>query len=556
MKTIFKRSLCLGLILLFLVPSIVACKKDQKGDGESESVSDVVETDAAEKDTLDTDTEADTESDAITDTEVDTEADTEEESVKDVDEDTEEETEKETEEETENKYDVYDDLGDIDLDGREINIASSNHPWLGDEIAVDRFSGEVVSDAIYKRNMMVEARLNAKLNNILLSDNLYDPGNDVIMSINGGTHMYDLVLAATYTSIIRTAEGAWRDLTNYDSLDLSKPYWNQLFNEQMSIGGSQYMATGAISLSYYRMTYVTLVNDNLLNSHPGAPDLFSVVDDNKWTIEYQKNLAKDYYHDATGNGKDSGDTFGFVTQLFNGSYPYLSSCEINMMSKGPDGYYQLALDTNKLHNVVDQLLELFSAESTYTTMAMSNWDEVEKIFSEGRALMINTMLRSIESHDLVNMQDGYSILPVAKYSEDQDTYYSFVHDSFTAMAIPASAPEWDCDVFASVMEALASESYRTVTPAYYEVALKRYANNLESIEMLDMITQNVYVDPAMAYIQRTNQFFVKIRDIVKSDGINGTGNTVSSTYSGEYMETIRKDIARLNAAIKDYQAVS
>ena len=38
--------------------------------------------------------------------------------------------------ESTNKYDVYDDLGDIDLEGRTITIASSDYPWYGDEIAV------------------------------------------------------------------------------------------------------------------------------------------------------------------------------------------------------------------------------------------------------------------------------------------------------------------------------------------------------------------------------------------------------------------------------------
>ena len=65
------------------------------------------------------------------------------------------------------------------------------------------------------------------------------------------------------------------------------------------------------------------------------------------------------------------------------------------------------------------------------------------------------------------------------------------------------------------LEVMASESYRVVTPAYYEVALKsRYTKDPASWEMLDLITENLYIDPGVLYTKNISSVHQKFRDIV------------------------------------------
>lgn len=493
--------LALLLLICMLIPSIVACKKDGTADGET---TDEVDNSVSESETKD-------------------------------------------------KYDVHDNLGDVDLGEKEVTIATTADPWFKGELTVEKFNGEIVNDAVYKRNMFVESRLNMKIKNEEVPGDVYQPANRVLMYLQAGIHAYDLVLAPVYSTIINTTKGCWRDLSKYDNIELSQPYWSQSFNEQLSVGnGSQFMATGAISLSYYRLTYVTLVNDALLATHSDAPNLFEVVNNKDWTIEYQTQLTREYYVDNGDDIKGKDDTYGFIAASYNGTNPYWSSCQLTMLDKTDDGFYTYAMDKARVSTVTDQLITLFTADSTWTSNIRSNNDELHKKFASGTALMATVMLQAVESASVQNMKDEYSILPIPKLDKDQDTYYSFVHDRFTAIAIPTTAPEWDCDNFAAVMEAMASESYRTVTQAYYEKALKdRYAKNPESVKMLDMITQNVYVDAGEIYVKVLNDICQHVRNIVDSAVKNGTGNTVASTYNDGWEAQCRKSVEDLNKGLKE-----
>ena len=507
-----KRILCMILLLCILVPSIVACKKNQQQvDG--------------------SDTNGEVSSSGET--------------------------------ETGNKYDVYDDLGDIDLGGKTYTIANVDRTLYHDEISVDRYSGDLVKDSIFKRNQMVEARLNITIKNERVANegkNQYSVSDAFRKNVGAGIHAYDLVSSPVYCTLMFTGENILYDLNKVNNINLAKPYWSQYFNETASIGDSQYMATGAVSLSYYRFLYVTIMNEKVLSSVSGAPsssDIINTVNDNKWTLEYQKTLAANYYSDIGISGKDEGDSFGFITTDYLGVDPYWSSCEISMLNKNDSNYYVYALDTNRLHGVTETVLQLFKAESTWCVphdpsheTGNGEFPAIYDMFAKGDSLMATIRLGGVEEYAISNMSDEYMILPIPKYTDDQDTYYSFVHDSFTGMAIPNSTPEWEIENVGAVMEAMASESYRTVTPAYYETALKaRYAGSPESVEMLDMITQNVYIDGGALYTKKLLNISQLFRNVVRDDVRNGKGNLIMSTYNAEYATNVKAALTELQKEI-------
>ena len=470
-------------------------------------------------------------------------------------------------EETKNKYDVYDDLGDLTFDGREITIGRVDRSLYDDEVSVERYTGDIVNDAIFKRNQLVENRLDIVINDVPIDSSGYAISNAIRTDMQSGTHNYDLTISPVYATIMYTGEGLLSDLTKTSHIDLSKPYWSQYFNECLSIGGSQYMASGAISLSYYRYLYVTIVNDTVLNSHTDAPNLIDVVNAKKWTLEYQKELTAQYYVDNGGNGKDETDGFGLITTDYNGVDGYWSSCEMPILEKDADDYYTLSFGRDRMSNVVDTVITMFSQDSTWCVphdpsheTGVGEWDAIYEKFAEGNALMATIKLEGVEKPAIRNMSDTYTILPIPKYDEAQQTYYSFVQDSFTGMAIPATAPEWDRDVSSAVMEAMASESYRTVTPAYYETALKaKYVKNPESVELLDMIATNVYIDGGEMYTKSLLSISQKFREIVATNILNGdlfesrgTYN-VGSSYSETFLNDVQTKLDELQASIKKIQ---
>lgn len=462
-----------------------------------------------------------------------------------------------------NKYDVYDDLGDIDLNKKKITIASVDRSWYDDEITVKRMTGDIVNDAVYNRNLLVADRLNITLESVRLGERGNNSGiqyavvNDLLKNVQAGDHNYDIISAPVYCTIMHTGENLFYDLKDIDAINFDKVYWSKYFNDVASIGNSQYMASGAISLSFYRFIFATFVNNNVLNSQPNAPDLVKVVNEGKWTLEYQRVLANQYYSDEGEAGKDQRDTFGLVTSEYLNVDPYWSSCQIKILNKTSDNYYEYALDTEKLSNVVDKLIQMFNENGTFCfrfdgTDETGNGEQAEiaEKFSNGTALMATLRLIEAENAHVRDMHDEYTILPMPKWSEDQTEYYSFVHDSFTGVAIPSTASPEEAQIFGQVLEAMASESYRTVTPAYYEKALKaRYAGSEASWEMLDMITENVYLDGGVLYTKKLKNVHQLLRNIMVQAYRNGKGNTVASTYNSNYAEQVKAELKTLQDSI-------
>ncbi len=148
------------------------------------------------------------------------------------------------------------------------------------------------------------------------------------------------------------------------------------------------------------------------------------------------------------------------------------------------------------------------------------------LFSSGLIGTTTMRLCSVETEQFTQMDDDYGVIPVPKFDENQKTHYTYLHDQFTSFGIASynANNEEKLQMLGAVLEALAVESYKTVFPAYYELALKgRYVDDPESWRMLDMIYENVKIDAGVLYTKELSSIHQIPRDMVK----NGT-NTVAS----------------------------
>ena len=85
-----------------------------------------------------------------------------------------------------------------------------------------------------------------------------------------------------------------------------------------------------------------------------------------------------------------------------------------------------------------------------------------------------------------------------KYDEVQEDYGTCVRATYSSFVIPRTAS--DRDMAAAVLECFASESYRQVSPAYYERALKvKYSRDDESAQIYDLIKSSVKFSFGVAY---------------------------------------------------------
>ena len=96
------------------------------------------------------------------------------------------------------------------------------------------------------------------------------------------------------------------------------------------------------------------------------------------------------------------------------------------------------------------------------------------------------------------MNDDFGIVPWPKYDASQEKYYTNVDAGTNLFIVPITNS--DPERTSIVLEALCAKGYRTVIPAYYEVALQtKYTRDDLSVQMLDIIKEGRVFDIGYYY---------------------------------------------------------
>lgn len=429
--------------------------------------------------------------------------------------------------ETQSKYDVGDELpSTLKFGGETVTIVSRSNKWVADEVAIENSDGGLIDSAIERRNKVVEDRLGITIDNVKVDGDQYAISNLIRNQASTG-HLYDVFANSVYSTIMYTGENCFANLKSLQYLDLSRPYWSQGFNDAASIGDKQYFCTGAIALSTYRFIFATFFNSDLFKTQPDIPSLYDTVNNHQWTIDYQMEICQKFWQDLDSDQKTSeGDICGFVSNADQiGVDPYWSSFKLPILSKDNENYLVYALDTDRTVTAVEKMQKLFWGTEGALSIAHTSGDgeqeTIAKKFSESTAAMVTLRIIETEGEYLRGMKDNYGIVPLPMLDANQDDYCSYAHDQMTAFGIANTTPYDRRDMLGAMLEAMAAESYRTVTPAYYEVALKnKYAKDPASWAMLDIITEKLYIDPGVLYTKKISSVHQMFRTIV-GDQLNG-----------------------------------
>ena len=402
----------------------------------------------------------------------------------------------------------------------------------GDEFGAEELGHGVVSDAVYERNIAVQEMLGVVLEMYPETD-----VNSVMdLDIQGGLGDYDLVANGTYMSVQPAMEGKYINLTPLENIDTSKHYWTQGYNDMVTFTDEnmQFLASGPIAISMFRFMYLTLYNKTLFVDNQ-IPDLYETVKQGKWTLDYQYSIVKDHYVDKDGDSKASeGDFYGFVTGDTISVDPYMVASDIHMIVKdGETGDLMYNADAlGSLSDLCDKVQLLYNDASTYVYKGASNddvpYNYIIEHFTDGNALMVTTMFLKMETNFESLAALSYGIAPMPKFSEIQQSYYSYVQDQVTCFGISAVVGDSERqEMLAAVLEAMAYHSYKLVRPAYYETALSdRYMQDPQSKEVLDTIFDTLYFD----FSSTCSNIFTScvIRDNLRPI-LSGKKNTVSSS---------------------------
>lgn len=414
-----------------------------------------------------------------------------------------------TQSELEERGAISDELPEMDFEGAEYRILCRADRAY--EIDAEEQTGAVENDSVYERNRLIEERFNVVINAITCES----PHNKIVSPTLAGDYAYEIAAHMAYKANEPISKGVYCSWTDMPYVDLEKPWYNRLSNDSATINGRLFAATGDLALTSMMFTYGIFFNKRICEAygHPDA-DLYAMVYDNKWTIDNFIGIVSGIYEDINGNGEtDDSDLYGFGEFPCDPADVWLTSFGQTLTGRDKDGKIIVTIMTEKTQSALEKVVTML-----YSTPGVraytEQWLERQR-FPAG--LMAFAPLAFENCFNTCrSMSDSYGILPNPKWDEQQEKYLTQAFDEYSVFGIPISVPPERLDLVGVIFEALSAESYKTVYPAHYDVALKgKYSEDADTAAMVDLIMDGRIFDFSyqfgIAHFKRLPYWF---RDLV------------------------------------------
>lgn len=380
---------------------------------------------------------------------------------------------------------VSDDLVTEDFGGREFRIVTHDPSefYIPEE---ERNQGDLIKDAKFARNEAVENRFNVKLT-LAYTGTYPEVSSYVSKTVLAGSDEFDLLMGMAVDTgdiVNKRLFLNWYDIEN---IDFTKPWWASSTSEELTVNGVALLAISDFNFSALTRTYCYMFNKNLAASYE-IGDLYQLALDGKWTFDKVLEIVKGIYVDDGNDNRDENDFYGMTHSNGSPINTYLWAFDNPICVKDADGVPQIAIKTDKINNIVNDIYDLIYSTGGvyYDNDAPSGTRYASDMFLAKKAIFVPESLLAPLSERFRNFDDDYGLLPYPKYDENQAEYHTMADGFHTVLAVPKTVT--DTAFVGKIVEALSAETYKTVVPTFYEIALKsRYLRDSESKEVLDII---------------------------------------------------------------------
>lgn len=401
-------------------------------------------------------------------------------------------------EETELKDKVPDDL---DYGGTTITIFVSNGAGQNEKLYAGQgeLTGDVENDAVIKRNMDAEERLNIVLDYYGESQGeVGNIGSLISRIIMAGDDTYDMFLGNEYGHVTVVTTGGLWNIDNLDYVDYSMPWWNDTYMDEMRVGkDARYFLVGDYIIETLRHAHTLFFNKDMYRDLFGnANEMYDWVLDGTWTVDRFAQTAQSAYSDLNNNGvTDRDDRLGYITYLCWASVdPFAYLGDVPYSTHDADGYIQLNLLNEQAVTLAEKVVSFFHQPGSLFRLES---DYSGKVFKEGGALFLG--LQSLGTAQWYrDMEADYGFLPYPKLDENQKAYHTLVADNALIGSIPSVSK--NLDKMGAVLEVLSYETRKTLIPAWYETALKlKYSRDDIASQIIDIIHDSTTTNFIYAY---------------------------------------------------------
>ena len=356
---------------------------------------------------------------------------------------------------------------------------------------VEEEDGDIINDGVFARNRAVEERYNVHLYAAAVPGiaELTTAARNAILA---NEDAYDVMVPHSITSVPTfITEHLLMDWKELPYVNFEKPWWNESIIKSTNIFGKQLIASGSYNLALapafcmiFNKTYIPDFN---------LENLYTVVNEYRWTIDYLSRVTKDITIDLNGDGVfDGQDQFGLTMNNDNTTLNYMYGFNYYSILIGNDGYPVVNTNNERVQQMVEKLYSLvYDDNKTFLTTYALQTSDGFPMFRDGRAFIIATGTDSA-----ITFRDAefdFGIIPYPMWNEEQQGYYTHIDAWHGVQCIPVTAV--NLERISVVLEALSAQSYKYLVPVYYDNALGiKYARDTETVEMLDIIYGGVLYD--------------------------------------------------------------
>ena len=459
--------------------------------------------------------------------------------------------------ETESPYDINGYLKDtldptLNFNGEEVSILYWDDV-PDPEFEVEQLSGDLVKDALYNRNSAVEERLGIEF---VWTGTPGNNGNQqpyvqtVINDANSGGE-YEIYAGYSMTAATLTLQGYTRDLMDLEHLNFDMPWWPASLTETTTIKDSLYFCSGDISTNLIHNIYCIFFNQNMA-SELNTADLYALVNDGKWTIDKMAEFGALAYSDLNGDAiTNTEDRFGIA--LTSNVYfdAFFLGAGLRTVSKDDEGNLIMAKEfsSDKTVQTIEKVIDIFHHNNyAAATATLSSVDK--NIFSSGRTLFLIDTFCTAATFQSADSSLSYGVLPLPKLDETQENYATSMGFPYTLYSVSRLLSDEKAQIMGAVLECMASESHRQVTPALFELTMKlKYASGENDSHVYDLIRESVYIDIGRVFCTPLNNLtFSLFRNACTEGQTNWASRIKGESKSfGKKLEGITKTLDELAA---------
>ncbi len=389
------------------------------------------------------------------------------------------------------------DLSGTDYGGAVVKIVTvANRLVMPDEN-----TATVMAKELEERNGAVEENLNVTIvSEEKDSETLLE---ELKIAVKAGDYYADAIMYPQDMMGAYVLSGAVSNMKSLPGFKTDSGYYYLSAVAAGTGGDAVYGVAGPASLNADGLACIYF-NKGLVEK-AGLESPYSLVDRGEWTIdkyiEYMSTVSAlegEYY------GYCAQNTSTYLSDIF------FFGCGETLTASSHGSYPTLTLGSEKTQTVIDKIREA-------TVNASTSGDALTSIdaFSSGKVLFLVDRIDTMKS--IANSSTDWGLLPIPKYSAEQEKYYSLAYykDALFFGAVP-TAP--NIALTSDLIACMNIISYGYTVDVYVENSSYYYLRDNDSIRMMDLVVKDPMFDFAYSYANSYNAIpsatFMAVRNAV------------------------------------------